>query len=416
MPPSPPDPALRDLLRLTLTPGLGPILIARLLERFGSPDRILAASAAQLEQIRGIGAGKSVAFVKGLKDSASLVDDELALAEKLGVHIIPKDSPEYPPLLRTIPDAPPLLYIRGHLHPATADRYPVAIVGSRRGTAYGIEQAERFGGILARAGLTIVSGGARGIDTAAHRGAMRSGGRTVAILGCGLAECYPPENREFFEKMVAAGEGSEGGGALVSELPLRTHPESDNFPARNRLISGMSLGVIVIEAGRKSGSLITARVALEDQNREVMAVPGRVDSASSQGTHELIKQHGAALVTDPGDVLEILETPARHSFQGSHEARYADPTRAAAGSLFDDGAGSSTTASEPPGPVAAAVEGKGGLLTPVQQSILRALSEPRSLDDVARDTGLSPGELRVEVTMLELQRRITRRGTFLAKI
>jgi DNA processing protein len=288
----PADPRLRDLLRLTLTPGLGPVLIARLIEAFGSPDRALAASAADLERIRGIGPAKAQSFLRGMRDAAALVDEELALAQRLGVRLVDQQSPEYPTLLRTINDAPPLLYIRGQLQPESADRYPVAIVGSRNATAYGIEQAERFAGVLARSGLTIISGGARGIDTAAHRGALRSGGRTIAVLGCGLAECYPPENRELFDRIVA-GQG-DSGGAIISELPLRAPPESDNFPARNRLISGIALGVLVIEAGRKSGSLITARLALEDHNREVMAVPGRVDSPASQGTHELLKLCGRA--------------------------------------------------------------------------------------------------------------------------
>jgi DNA processing protein len=391
--PADPQPDIRDLLRLTLTPGLGPILIARLLEALGSARAVLAASAADLQRIRGIGDAKSTTIFRGLKESADKVSEELALAEKLGVRLIPKDSPDYPPLLRTIPDAPPLLYVRGSLRPQDADAYPVAIVGSRNATAYGIEQAERFGGVLARSGLTIVSGGARGVDSAAHRGAMRSAGRTIAVLGCGLAECYPPENRELFDRIVAT-----DAGAIVSELPLRAPPESDNFPARNRLISGISLGVIVIEAGRKSGSLITARIALEDHNREVMAVPGRVDSAASQGTHELLKKHGAALVTEPGDVLETLETPARHSFQGTHEARYADPAKPT-DSLFEPKA---------PAPKSLA-------LTPAQQAILAALETPATLDEIARDTGLAPGALRAELTLLELQKRVSRRGSQISR-
>lgn len=381
------DAAIRDLLQLTLTPGLGPVLISRLLAAFGSAAAALEASAADLERIKGIGTGKSVAFVKGFREARAKVDDELALAERLGVTLVPRGDPMYPPLLASIDDAPPLLYLRGRLDPSGPDRYPVAIVGSRNATAYGIEQAERFAGVLGRAGLVVVSGGARGIDTAAHRGALRGGGRTVAILGCGLAECYPPENAELFDRIAASG------GAVISELPLRTHPEADNFPARNRLISGMSLGVIVIEAGKRSGSLITARLAAEDHGREVMAVPGRVDSPASWGTHELLKQGGAALVTEPGDVLAILETPARHSFNGSHQDRYADPTRAA-DSLFADRL---STGALP--------------LSDVQRAILAALDSPRTLDELAQATGLSPATLRAEVTVLEIQRRVRRAGS-----
>lgn len=388
---------LRDLLRLTLTPGMGPVFIARLLAAFGTPDRVLAASASELERVRGIGPGRAASFVKGMRESASLVDAELDLAARLGISIIPLSDPAYPPLLRQIHDPPPLLYSRGTIDPATADRFPVAIVGSRNATAYGIEQAERFAGVLARSGLTIVSGGARGVDTAAHRGAARSGGRTIVVLGCGLAECYPPENREFFDKLVA-----DGHGAIVSELPLAAPPESDNFSARNRLISGISLGVLVIEAGRKSGSLITARLAAEDHGREVMAVPGRVDSPASAGTLELIKNGGAALVMEPGDVLNTLETPARHSHAGTHESRYADPR----------------TADELIQPATQAIESKPlpiNGLTNEQISILQALSEPRTLDELARDTGLTPSCIRAEMTILELQRRVTRQGSRISR-
>jgi DNA processing protein len=371
------------------------VLIARLLEAFGSPDAVLGAAARDLERVKGIGSGKSVAFVKGMKESAGLVDAELELAAKLGVRLVARSDPLYPPLMRTIPDAPPLLYIRGEIDPAGADQYPVAIVGSRSATHYGLEQAERFGGLLARSGLTIISGGARGIDTAAHRGALRNGGRTVAVLGCGLANCYP-ENAALFDQI-------SGAGAIVSELPLRTPPDADNFPARNRLISGMSLGVIVIEAGKRSGSLITARLAAEDHGREVMAVPGRVDSPASWGTHELLKQGGAALVAEPGDVLNILESAARHSFGGSHEARYADITREP-GSLFVEPKGEAPKAAAPVLPT-----------TPAQQAILAALGEPLTMDELAQSTGLSPAGLRSEITVLEIQKRVVRQGTRIAK-
>jgi DNA processing protein len=415
VPPS--DQHTLDLLRLTLTPGLGPILIARLLDTFRSPANVLAASPKDLERIRGIGVAKSAAIAKGLKESARLVEPELALCQKHTVRLVPHSSPEYPPLLQTIPDPPPLLYLRGTLRPSDLDRYSVAIVGSRECTAYGVEQAERFAGVLARAGLTIISGGARGIDTAAHRGALRAQGRTAAILGCGLANCYPPENDALFATI--AGDDAEPRGAVISELPMRTNPEAENFPARNRLISGMSLGVIVIEAGRRSGSLITARLAAEDHNREVMAVPGRVDSASSWGSHDLIKNGAAALVTDPGDVLQILETPARHSFNGVHEARYADPSRSEEPTpLFDppghaearDAAARSPAAP----PMRAALAGLA--LTDAQRTILDALAQARTLDELSRDTGLDPSRLRAELTILEIQKRVARQGSRLARV
>jgi DNA processing protein len=399
-----PDAAMHSLLRLTLTPGLGPVLIARLLEAFGSAEAVLGASARELERIRGIGAGKSVAIVRGLKESGSLVEGELAAASKAGVRVITRADGEYPPLLRSIPDPPPILYVRGTIRPSDLDAYPVAIVGSRDCTAYGIEQAERFSGVLASAGLTIVSGGARGIDTAAHRGALRAGGRTLAVLGCGLARCYPPENQPLFDRMAAA---ERPGGAVISELPMTACPDSSNFPARNRLISGISLGVIVIEAQKGSGSLITARQAAEDHGREVMAVPGRVDSPSSQGTHELIKSGGAALVTEPGDVLALLESPARHSFSGVHADRYADPARAPE-PLFEGlpEPRSSTT----PKPATAAP------LRPEQQRIMEALEHPLTMEELSRTAGLAPGELRSHLTMLEIQRRVQRQGSRITKL
>jgi DNA processing protein len=409
------DARLRDLLQLTLTSGLGPVLIARLLTALGSPDAVLGASPKDLERVRGIGAGKSATIAKGLRDAAGLVDDELELGQRLGVRLLALGSPVYPSLLASIPDPPPLLYVRGEFDPTDADRYPVAIVGSRACTAYGIEQAERFGSVLAGAGLTIVSGGARGVDTAAHRGALRAGGRTIAVLGCGLAECYPPENAELYGK-ISGGDGAQARGAVVSELPLRTPPNAENFPSRNRIISGLSLGVVVIEAGKRSGSLITARQAAEDHGREVMALPGRVDSPSSQGSHELIKSGGAALVTEPGDVLAILETPARHQFGGSHADRYADPSRDSE-SLFqvgstnaEAGATNGDAKAEPPR------KDRIGTVSQAQQMILDGLAEPRTLDDLARTTGLAPGTLRAEVTILEIQRRVGREGSKLRRI
>ncbi len=381
------SPELFSLLRLTLTPGLGPVLISRLRERFGSAEQACRASAALLQTIQGIGQTKSVDFAKALAQSDALANAELALAEKLGVHLVAIGTDAYPPLLAEIPNAPPLLYVKGTLEPFGPDRYSVAIVGSRKCSAYGIEQAQRFGGVLARAGLTIVSGGARGIDTASHRGALNSGGRTIAVLGCGLAHCYPPENADLFNKIALSG-------AVVSELPLNAPPQQDNFPSRNRIISGLSLGVLVIEAGKPSGALITARQAAEEHGREVMALPGRVDSATSRGTLELIKMGGAALVTDPGDVIHTLEACAHHQHRGTHSVRFAPPSE----DLFSP----SVPEPKPAAPVS--------IISDTHRSIIEALEEPLTMDQLSAATGLEPGRLRTEVTLLEVQRRIAREG------
>lgn len=400
-----------DLLRLTLTPGLGPVLIARLLARFGSAADACRAGSATLQTIEGIGPLKSARIAKGLGESEPLALREWALAESLGVRVVPKSDPEYPTLLAGIPDPPPLLYVRGRLRPEDADRYPVAIVGSRSCSHYGLEQSKRFAGMLARSGLTIISGGARGIDSAAHRGALESQGRTVAVLGCGLAHCYPPENADLFGQIAAAG-------AVVSELPLNTTPTKENFPARNRIIAGLSLGVLVVEAGRGSGALITARQAVEEHGREVMALPGRVDSEHSQGSNDLIKAGEAALVTEPGDVIAQLESAAHHQFRGTHAARY---TPGASSAEAPPTPSTPPSPSPPPGstesadPSSGLFAADGSILNGPQQSILDALAEPRTLDDLAERLTMDAATLRTHVTTLELQRRIVREGGLLRR-
>lgn len=381
------DPAVFDILRLILTPGLGPILISRLLEKFGSGAAVLAASPSQLELVRGIAGGTSSKVAAAFPQSLDLAHKELELAAKLGVHLLARGQPGYPTLLAEVPDAPPILYIKGRLEADGPDQFAVGIVGSRECSAYGLEQAQRFGGVLARAGLTILSGGARGIDTAAHRGALNSGGRTVAVLGCGLAHCYPPENDKLFEQIAASG-------AVISELPLGVAPQADNFPARNRIISGLGLGVLVIEAGHRSGALITARVAVEEHGREVMALPGRVDSPSSRGTLDLIKKGGAHLVTDPGDVISLLESQARHKHQGTHASRFAV---APSDGLFEAEVKplEPTKLSAPP-------------VSEIHRAILDALADPLTLDELCESTGLDPARARVEVTLLEVQKRVSR--------
>lgn len=406
----PVDAETRDLLRLTFIPGLGPVTIRHALEIFGSPTEILSASPAGLRRIKGIGEDRARSIAAGIAGSERLADDELALAQTLGVHLLSIRSPAYPPLLATIPNAPPILYMRGTLEHDQADRYPIAIVGSRSCSHYAVEQAERFGLHLGQAGLTIVSGGARGVDTAAHRGALRGKGRTVAVLGCGLAECYPPENADLFDRIAAESGGSGGAGCIVSELPLRTPPNAENFPARNRIISGLSLGVLVVEAGKKSGALITVRTAVEEHGREAFALPARVDSAHAEGSLELLKSGGAQLVTHPDDILQALESPARHLHAGTHDARYAVQRPAEDADAPEQ---ESVNPSASPGPLFAAPPPppRDSGLNETQRQILGALDAPRTIDDLGQRLNLDAAKLRTEITMLELKRRVVRRGS-----
>mgnify|MGYP002783743233 CR=1 FL=1 len=397
------------LLKLTLTPGLGPIRIARLLEAFGSAGAIEGLSASRLASVKGIGAQTAEQIARGLSSAGALAEEELGRCEALGVRVVGKGSEGYPPLLGLLPDAPPVLYVKGAFEPAGGDRFPIAIVGSRRCSSYGIEQAERFAGIFATAGITTVSGGARGIDTAAHRGALRSQGRTCAVLGSGLGHLYPEENGELFARML------ECGGSLISELPVGTPPSAENFPARNRIISGMSLGVVVIEAAEGSGALITAHAAVDDQGREVFALPGRVDSPTSRGSLELIKSGSAALVTDPGDVLRALEMQARHLLGGTFGDRYAPPppppapTPAPAPAQPPAG-GAGTAGGDGLFGGAAMERRKEEAVRSGADPLLEALDVPRTIDQLAAATRLPLHELRARLTVLELQRRVRRSG------
>lgn len=282
-----------DALRLSLTRGLGPIAQTRLRNRFGSLGGIFRASRDELLQVEGIGP-KLAAEIIGQRRSDE-VQEEFEACRELGVTLLLIDDPEYPDALREIPDPPQLLYVRGHVVPS--DRLSIGIVGSRRCTLYGRQQAERFARELASTGITIVSGLARGIDSCAHRGAMEADGRTLAVLASGVASIYPPEHETLAEEVMSHG-------ALVSESCLRQAPMPGLFPQRNRIISGLCQGVIIVEASRNSGALHTARHAYE-QGREVFAVPGRLDSVASEGCHDLICD-GAQLVRHVDDVLETL--------------------------------------------------------------------------------------------------------------
>jgi len=278
------------LVSLNLIPLIGSSRLSQLLEHFGQPLEIFKAKNTRLASVVGEGIA---ARISGF-DTRQLEND-LALAKKARIRIITLLDQDYPAALREIPGCPIVLYCSGRI--LEADNRSIGIVGSRHASFYGLNQAENFAGQLARQGLTIVSGLARGVDTYAHRGALKSGGRTIAVMGSGFNHIYPRENVSLAEQIA-------GQGAVLSEFPMDTKPWPANFPRRNRLISGLSLGILITEAARNSGALITADFALE-QGREVFALPGRIDAACSMGANELLKQ-GAKLVTGCDDILEEL--------------------------------------------------------------------------------------------------------------
>jgi len=277
---------------LKSVPGVGNLLFKRLVECFNSPDHVLKASEDQLLRVDGV--TKRVAGAILNHRLPQKVKWELDRVTQKGYRIVTMMDPDYPQLLREIPDPPPYLYVYGQLD---ATNRKIAVVGSRNATGYGMTTTKRLCRNLAALGLSVVSGMAIGIDTAAHEGALSGKGTTIAVLGSGLEKIYPAENKKLFHRI-------SDNGAVVSEFPLTTEPEAHNFPIRNRIISGMSLGTVVVEATKKSGSLITARLAAE-QNREVFAVPGSIQSFKSTGTHTLIKQ-GAKLVEHVQDIVDEL--------------------------------------------------------------------------------------------------------------
>jgi DNA processing protein len=295
---------VRAHLTLHLVPGLGPKLTRALLERFGSASGILTATAAQLAEVPRI--SRTIAEQMHNAFQTVPVEEEIRLLEKHQVKLLIRDQPGYPERLAQIHDPPPVLYCRGELLPQ--DARCLAIVGSRQCSSYGRKMTERLARELVAVGFTIVSGLARGIDGIAHRAALDAGGRTVAVLAGGLAKMYPPEHKDLAEAIVQ-------NGALLSEMPMQVAPLAEMFPRRNRIVSGMSLGVIVIEAAKKSGALITARHACE-QGRDVFAVPGAVDTDTSGGTNHLIK-NGAVLVSDVEDILALYQDTPTHSTQAT---------------------------------------------------------------------------------------------------
>jgi DNA processing protein len=349
--------------------GVGNVAYRNLLAAFGSPDRVFEATLPQLEQTAGLNhkTARNIKDFRGLQRARAEIDR----AAREGVSIVTVKDPAYPDRLRRIYDYPPLLYIKGTLTP---EDIPVAVVGSRNASPYGRFVTERLCRELALRGVTVVSGLARGIDTCAHRGALAGRGRTIAVMGCGIDVIYPLDNRKLHGEIVS-------NGAVVTEFPFGTEPDRPHFPARNRIISGMSLGVLIVEAGEKSGSLITARCALE-QGREVFAVPGSIDLPGSRGTNSLLRQ-GAKLVECVEDILEEILPQLEHP--------PAVPHRAASGPVSLPAAHA---------PQAAGREA----LTEKESRLLGFITEkPLDADTIINRSGLAAAEVLAILLSLELK-------------
>ena len=359
------DDRLRNHLRLAMVPGVGPRIRQSLLARFRTPEEILSAPMDRLRDVPGVGPKLARAITSADRDLD--VDAQLNLCRNNHVRLLPDYDEAYPPSLKEIDDPPGLLFLRGSLRPE--DRLAVAIVGTRHATHYGLRQAERLAAGLARAGVTVVSGLARGIDAAAHRGALAAGGRTLAVLGSGVLNIYPPEHDMLAEELLQQG-------ALISESPPQAAPRTGSFPQRNRIISGLALGTVIVEAGLRSGALITARLAAE-QNREVFAVPGRVDDRSAQGCHRLLRD-GAALVESVDDILEHLG-PLAHPAPKENGTQIRHPAELQ--------------------------------LNDLEQKVLSAIgTDPTSVDRLVSQTGLPVARILSTLSVLEM-RRIIRRVT-----
>jgi DNA processing protein len=350
--------------------GIGPARLRALIQRFGDVETAWKAPAEALRQ-----AGLDERTVNSLLTTQRTCDLDAALdaIEQADARIVLFDDDEYPPLLRQISDPPPLLYVKGALE--KADHRAIAIVGTRLATDYGKTMAQQIATSLAQAGLTIVSGLARGIDVAAHQAALKAGGRTIAVLPCGIDRVYPPEHGPVADQIVTSG-------AVISEFALGTPPEKGNFAPRNRIVSGLSLGVVVVEAGAKSGALISADQALE-QGREVFAVPGNALSKTSKGTNALI-QAGARMTTSGEDILDELGL---------------------------------TNLLKPAKPVARNTP-QTSVYTPANDSeaaVLRCLStEPQHVDDLARHCGLPVAQVSGTLTILEIKGLVRQIGSMFA--
>lgn len=391
--------AARAHLIWALTDGVGPKVFGRIVEAFGDAESALGASAAQLQAIKGIGRETADGIAR-TRDAVN-AEAEIAAAAEFGVRILCRVDAEYPPGLRNIPDPPIVLYVKGELR--DTDAVALAIVGSRKCSIYGSEQARRFGELFAQAGFTVVSGLARGVDAFAHHGAVDAGGRSIAVFGNGLNDVYPPENRPLAERLLLHG-------AWLSELPMRTHVRATNFPGRNRIIAGMTLGTLVIEAAARSGALITARLASE-YNRELFALPGRVQDPTSFGTNALIRDGGAKLVTCLDDVLcelGAVGSAIRAGLRPKATRKDGDRTSAAPETLFDaeDGANGGRPAD---GGTAACAAPALATLSRNERRVYDSIdTQPQLQDIVLAAADLPAGDVLAAFTTLELKGLIRR--------
>ena len=289
-----------DLLRLSAIPGVGANRLRILVNHFGSPTAVLTASPRELVRVEGI-EKRLASTIAHFKETEGFVDSQLSLLNKANGRIVTFWDDEYPDLLRKIYDPPPFLFVRGAID--SADRYSIAVVGTRHATVYGRMVAERFASELAAKGITIISGLARGIDTFAHHSSLKAGGRTIAVIGSGIDNIYPAENKKLASDIEACG-------AVVSEFPMGTTPDPGNFPRRNRIISGLSLGTLVVETVESGGAMITASTAL-DQDRELFCIPGNITEKYSAGTNKLIREGHAKLVQTVDDIITELQVSLR---------------------------------------------------------------------------------------------------------
>ena len=357
-----PDASL-SWLALALTPGLAARFSARLLKEFGSPDEVFRAPLRRLEACNLPGQVAQAVFKK---QSFSRAEKELALTRRIDrCRLLNWTEPEYPQTLLQIYDPPVLLYVRGDVQ--ILSQPSIGVVGTRRPTLYGTQIAERLGRELAARGLAIVSGLARGIDALSHQGAMAVNGRAIGVLGTGIDVCYPKENRKLYEKVLERG-------AIISEFPLGTHPAPENFPVRNRIVAGLPLGVVIVEGAQYSGSLITARLAMEF-GREVFGVPGNITQPVSFAPNLLIKQ-GAKLVTNGEDVIEELPTPVRAILVKAEQPEAQQRNLLAAASLNSS-----------------------------EKKIYELLrtDEPRHIDDIVEASGLTSSEVLATLFDLEMK-------------